>query len=744
MAEEYHRLALEIRQKLAPASLTVAASFNNLGLVAELRGDLAKAEDYHRQALDIEQKLAPGSLAVASSFNNLGLVAGDRGDWTKAEKYLRQALEIKLKLAPESLDAANTYAGLGEVAWKRGDLAGAEANHRRALEIREKLAPGSSSHAETLASLAEIMRRKGQPEAAAQLFDQALNAVESQGARLGGSQDIRAGFRAQFDAYYRDYVDLLVEQAQQERAFAVLEHSRARSLLEMLAEAHLDVHEGIDSALLKEERSLHAEIAAKTNRRVSLLTGKHTEEQAAAITKEIEDLIARHQAVQGEIRSSSPGYAALTQPELLNAKEIQLLLDPDTLLLEYSLGAERSHAFAVSTKSMAAFDLPPRKQIEQTARRLYWLMTERNRNIQDETEAQRSQRWQRADAAYNKAAYDLSRMILGPAATQLRGKRLLVVADGALHYIPFAALPDPTAAQTTNHPQQVPLAFNHEIVNLPSASVLAVLRQNEVRPHPAPKVVAVLADPVFTSADSRVRVNAASRVSIARRDKRERNEGALTSDLSATLLTRSAADVGLSHGGRLRLPRLLFSRREADAILAVTPDGLGLKAVDFDANRAMATSPELAQYRIVHFATHGLLDSQHPELSGLVLSLVDQQGRPQDGFLQLQDIYNMNLAADLVVLSACETGLGKEVDGEGLIGLTRGFMYAGATRVVSSLWKISDFATAKLMKAFYTAMEQKGKRPAEALREAQLSLAKDSRWSAPYYWAGFTIQGEWK
>jgi CHAT domain-containing protein len=169
-----------------------------------------------------------------------------------------------------------------------------------------------------------------------------------------------------------------------------------------------------------------------------------------------------------------------------------------------------------------------------------------------------------------------------------------------------------------------------------------------------------------------------------------------------------------------------------------------MQSLDFDANRTTATSPELAQYRLVHFATHGLLDSEHPELSGLVLSLVDERGIPQSGFLALQDIYNLNLPADLVVLSACATGLGKEIKGEGLMGLTRGFMYAGATRVVASLWDVDDAATAELMKHFYQAMEKEGMRPAAALRQAQMRMWKQKRWVDAYYWAGFQMQGEWR
>jgi CHAT domain-containing protein len=202
-------------------------------------------------------------------------------------------------------------------------------------------------------------------------------------------------------------------------------------------------------------------------------------------------------------------------------------------------------------------------------------------------------------------------------------------------------------------------------------------------------------------------------------------------------LTRSALD-------RVHLARLPFSREEADAIAKLADATRVLKVTDFNANRASVIEGALANYRIVHFATHGLLDAERPSLSGLVLSLVDEHGAPQDGYVRLHDIYNMRLGADLVVLSACQTALGKAMKGEGLIGLTRAFMYAGAPRVVASLWEVDDLATAELMKKFYTAMLQQRLSPTAALRAAQLELSRTARWASPYYWAGFTIQGDWE
>ncbi len=324
-------------------------------------------------------------------------------------------------------------------------------------------------------------------------------------------------------------------------------------------------------------------------------------------------------------------------------------------------------------------------------------------------------------------------MALGPVARQLGDKRLLIAGEGALQYIPFAALPSPSEPGRSESQQRelpVPLMVDHEIVSLPSASALAALRRETIARTPAPKAVALLADPVFELDDPRLSLEVA-KVTAHR-------ERPATAEVGGALRDASIRGDGYA------LPRLLSSGQEAKAIMSLAPAGAALIATGFDASRAKAMSPELSQYRIVHFATHGLLNDEHPELSGIVLSLVDQNGRPQNGFLRLHDIYNLNLPAELVVLSACDTGLGKDVKGEGLVGLARGFMYAGAARVVASLWKVDDEATAVLMTHFYRLMLEDGKPPAAALRDAQIAIWKQQRWTAPYYWAAFVLQGEWR
>jgi CHAT domain-containing protein/tetratricopeptide (TPR) repeat protein len=716
-AEKYSQRALAIKQKQAPNSLTLSSTFNSLGNIAYRSGDLAKSEDYHRQSLAIKEKLAPGSLDFAVSLSDLGVVVRARGDVKKAEEYYRQSLEIRQKLAPGSLDVADGLNNLADLLRDRGDLTQAEDDYRQVRAIEAKLAPESKEYAAVLADLAGIMLRKGELDAAAPLFEQALNALEGQTAHLGGSEDVRSNFRAKYLSYYQDYIDLLIRQKRPEMAFQVLERSRARTLLEMLAETHIDVHKGVDAALLERARSLQGDISAKYDRRIRLLGYKHTDQQIAAISQEIEKLLAAQKDLEEQILVSSPSYAALTQPQPLSATQAQQLLDDDTLLLAYSLGQERSYLFALTRDSLDAYPLPKRSQIETAARLAYKELSINN------------------PVASHKSTTALSRMLLDAAAERLGKKRLVIVADGALQYVPFGAL---------RTPQGGLLIAGHEIVNLPSASTLAVLRKETETRAPAPKQVAVLADPVFDSNDERLKPGTPNDPQKKDSSQNESNAAAAADDSATDLLTRSATDMGLMTKGVIYLPRLLSTRQEAKSILAAAPPGQGLAALDFDASRATAISPTLAQYRIVHFATHGLLNSTHPELSGLVLSLVNQQGKPQNGFLDLQDIYNLNLPADLVVLSACETGLGQQIQGEGLVGMTRAFMYAGAPRVVASLWRVPDRATSELMKQFYAAMLGEGLRPAAALRKAQVTLSKEKRWSAPYYWAGFTLQGEWK
>ncbi|MBZ5526097.1 MAG: CHAT domain-containing protein, partial [Acidobacteriia bacterium] len=769
-AAEYYHQALAILETVAPGSGGIASLLINLGDIANDRGEPVRAAEYFQQALTIARRTPGGEYRAAACLHNLGNAERARGDVVQAEKYLREALEAKEKLGRDSVFSTTTLVSLGELLWERGDLNEAEILFRRAMvilqksapvsltmgdplqdmgelldqrgdedqaekyfreaiAIREQLVPGSTEHAESLASLAMLLRKKGRPDEASKLFAQAIDALEGQTARLGGADEVRAGFRARHARYYKDYIELLMQQGQPEVAFHVLERSRARTLLETLAAGHVDVRQGVDASLLAQEQLLRAEIADKSSRRIAALSRKRAE-QVAALEPEIASLAAKYREVDGEIRRTSPAYAAITQPRLLTAADVQRLLDGQTLLLEYSLGEQRSYVWAITPESVKTYELPGRAEIESQARRVYELLTARKRLAKGERALQREARLVKVRDEFWKAAGVLAHMVLGPVSRELKASRLVIVSDGALQYIPFAALP--ALSPSTPSGRRAPLAIGHEIVNLPSASTLGELRQAAPGRRHAPRSVAVLADPVFSDQDTRVTKGAQASASTTRDES-----------LAAEHLTRSLADMNQNRTAP-SLSRLPFSREEAKAIMAVTPPGQGMEALDFQASRATATSSALAGYRIVHFATHGLLDSSNPEFSGLVFSMVDEHGARQNGFFGLEDIYNLRLSADLVVLSACETGLGKQVEGEGLMGLTRGLMYAGTPEVVASLWNVEDVATAELMKRFYRGMLVEGLTPPAALRKAQIQMSKQGRWADPYYWAGFVVQGDWK
>jgi CHAT domain-containing protein len=512
-------------------------------------------------------------------------------------------------------------------------------------------------------------------------------------------------------------------------AVEVSERQRARSLLDLLTESGTDLRHGIAPALIEREETLAKEL----NDKAQQLTQAAKPEQVAALKREISQLENDYERAQTAIRKASPQYAALTQTQPLKLKEIQQQLDADTLMLEYALGEQRSYLWAITKDSLTSYELPKAELIDKNARQVYELLTARSAGKRGESALQRRDRITQAEANLPTAATALSQTLLAPAAAHLGNKRLVIVADGALQYIPFAMLPDPVVAKNQ------PLIVSHEVVSLPSASALAIQRTELAGRQPAPKMLAVIADPVFDRTDERLK-SLAPEAS----EKEQSQSIALNDARSIEHLAEESNDKSGITTRRLVIPRLPFTRQEATRLLAMMSKNSSFGAMDFQANRTNVLKGELSGYRYVHFATHGVLDSERPGLSSLVLSMVDAQGKQQDGFLRANDIYNLKLPAELVVLSACQTGLGKEIKGEGLVGLTRGFMYAGAARVVVSLWNVNDKATADLMTKFYEKMLKQGERPAAALRAAQVEMWKQKQWQSPYYWAAFTMQGEWR
>jgi CHAT domain-containing protein/Tfp pilus assembly protein PilF len=719
-------------------------TLNNLGIVYENLGERQKALEYHNQALLLVRALGKRG-GEATTLSNIGVVYKKLGEMQKALEYYNQSLPL-YRAVGDHRGEAIALNNIGSIYVSLGADQKAAEYLKQALTL-SRVAGDRQVEAEVLLGVAGTEATQGKLFEALSTVESAVNIIESLRTKVI-SPELRSSYFKEAKNLYEFSINLLMrlhklrpDEGHDRAALQTAERARARSLLERLAEARLEIRSGADPALVERERSLRRLLSAKTERQVRLLYGNHTDEQAEEIENEIKSLTEQYQDVEAEIMAKSPRYAALTQPRPLNCQEIQRQAPDDrTLLLEYFLSDERSYLWVVSASSVKSYELPKRADIEGASLRVKKLLTARATREEGEGPGRRRARIAAAEARYWPEAARLSRMILGPAMSELRGKRLAIVPDGELQDVAFGALPTPPAAvsgkinrKAPRSDDWLPLIVRHEIVSLPSMSALAVLRKETAGRRPAAKAVAVLADPVFDKDDERIKL---TNTRDSGKESGSDAGGAADGDL-----TRATEEIMGDEGVISRLP---FSRAEAEAILSVAPKASSLSALDFNASLATATSAELSQYRIVHFATHGLLNRTHPELSGLVLSLVDRQGKPQDGFLQLHDVYNLDLPAELVVLSACQTGLGKAVWGEGLVGLTRGFMYAGAKRVVASLWEVQDSATAALMKSFYRAMlGERQMRPAEALREAQVEMWKQKRWRSPYYWGGFMLYGEW-
>ena len=760
-AIDYDQRALAVDKELKDLRAQ-GLVLNNLGTVYQALNDPERALSYYEQSLAIKRALPDRDRgAEAATLANIGVVrigqhqyrlaleplnaaagllsgTGERvtegnilnniGDayaglreYEAAIDYLKLGLDVRTDIG-DRWGQAYSRTSLGAVYLSLERYPDAIRQYERARALSQE-AGDRNAESGARYGLARTKAAVGDLDGAYLEIESALGIIESSRTQVI-LQNLRTSYLASHHDCYEFAIDVLMRlhaarpsEGFAERALEVYERAHARSLVEMIRESGADIRRGVSPELLERERTLRERLATKVDRRLRGTIGRPGT-STAAIDREIDTISRELEDTQAEIKAKSPAYAALLQPEPPTSLEIrQAVGDVSTVLLEYSLGAERSYGWLVSRDSIQAFSLPPRATLEEVGRWSRDLITTRGGSLQASAAREKEAK---------RLAVRLGAMLLGPVARTIQGKRLVIVPDGVLSYLPFDALGEP-GAQTDSY---VPLVAKHAISLLPSASaLLAVRSQNRNRP-PAPKMLAIIADPVFDRLDTRVHNppvpsrgdclhSAGTPVDAARRGTRN--------------LPGGSSPQGQS------LARLGFARRECMEIQSAIPGASVF--LDFDASVDTVTSSNMALYRIVHVATHGFLDSERPDQSALVFSLVDHRGNPRVGFLPVGDVFNLNLPAEIVVLSACETALGRDIRGEGLVGLTRAFMYAGATRVVASLWKVDELATSELMKTFYEKLAA-GKNPVEALQLAKLAL-KDKGWS-PYYWAGFELQGEFE
>jgi len=713
-AISYYERALKLFQNIGCLDGTSLSTFL-VALAQYLSGKPDRALINYESCLTLSRTAGKRRIE-AFVLNEIATIHAAQGRYELALKQYQKSQEF-YKSIGDLRGQAMTLNALGDFFFQIGKKREALDVYRQAFPFSEKMGDNGILLT-TLYNLARANHALGSDDPALSLIKRSLKLIEDVRANVG-SPDFRASYFSGVRRHYDLCIDVLMQldrlrpgQGFAAEAFFVSENARARLLIDLLSESRANIREGVAKELVDHERRLRVLLQSQAEYLMNLsLSGN----ESAEVADQIAELKLEYQTVQTQLREQNPRLFAFEKFVPQHAGPIQQALsDSDTMLLEYALGDEHSYLWAVTSNSIDSYELPPRKVIEDAAGELYNVVTARQ-GSGDKNGNDYQAKVEAADDLYPEKASNLSRMLLGPVAERLGTRRLVLVTEGALQYVPFEALPVPSAQTASSST----LIETNELVVLPSASTLIAIRSAQKDKGSTGKLVAIVADPVFDVSDERVQSN-------------------ILSPASA-----KAAPDAQQTSEKLTLARLAHASEESDAISAVAPSGTTIVANGFDASRETAMSPEISRAQIIHFATHGFLDSQHPELSGIVLTTIDRNGVKKNGLMTLPDIYSLDLSAQLIVLSACQTALGKDIKGEGLVGLTHSFISAGANSVVASLWKVDDRATATLMGEFYEGMLQKGMTPSAALRSAKLKMMHDKQWSAPYYWAGFVLQGEY-
>ncbi len=698
-ALEFHNQSLPIFRAVGSRS-GEAGTLSNIGAVYFDLGKKQKALEFFNQSLPISRAIGD-RFGEATTLNNIGAVYSDLGEKQKALKFYNQALPLLRAVGDRSMEA-NTLNNIGSVYFDLG-------KRQKALEFGNQALPifravgDRSGEAWVLGHIARVNISLNELTQSLQNINAAIAIIETLRSELNNDA-LKTSYFKSVQSYYELKIDILMQLHRQQpnkgydiAALETADQSRGRVLRELLIQSNAKLYTNIAPDLLKREQTLNQTIDAQEKQLIQ------RSEQRNSNTQELKDSISKLYAdrddLKNEIRAKSPAYANLQYPKPTKLAELQQQLDPDTVMLQYSLGDTESYLWVISNTGMKSYILPKQTDIEKTS--TAFLSEVINQYPLD------------------RSASLLTQQILTPAAEQIKGKRLVIIPDGILHKVPFAALTLPNLATYT------PLLTQHEITHLPSASTIGILRSTVATKPRAKKTIALLADPVFNKSDTRL-------TGKTLQESQDFDTGDPLDKIAKKRIGRG-----------MNFARLPGTATEANGILSLVPDERDrTTAFGFDANYNWVTSPTLSQYRYIHLATHGFFDGEKPAFSSIVLSGYDSQGRDRKSYLRLPELFNLNLSAELVVLSACQTGLGNEVPGEGSVGMTRGLMYAGALRVSTTLWSVNDNATAELMQDFYKNLWQSKKSHAASLRAAQLKLWNEGK--APYLWAAFTLQGEWR
>jgi CHAT domain-containing protein len=686
-AAQYVEDALPLAQTLGNRQLEQTLLLRSL-IVEKGRGNFTAALQFGQQALAILPRRAQNptnkiqTAAQLELLYNLGTVYAALEQPQKATELYEQAFQLTHEMHVPQFQGII----LGELAGlqlKSGHAATAVESATRAMAAFRQGGGNKPFEATALFTLAEAQAALDRKTEALSNYRQAIATLEQARSLSIPTEVSRAGIVATRHNVFAGAIDFLLRQQQTAEALEVAEAYHARAFLDVLAESGIESTTEL-SAAQKEEEDQHFARISSIQRELWKADLKPEEE--APLKRQLEDAEAALEAFRLKLRRANPRYASVEAPPLLKPDRIaEELLDADTALLEFVLGEKKSYLWLIQRKTLVSVALPPRKEIEALVTNYRTCFAGKINSLTA----------QQAIARQKTQGQQLYQKLLQPLEAHLSVvRKLIIVPDGALAYLPFETLVSESKTTTSYLLERFAISY------APSASALAALKANQQPTNAEAKGIIAFGDPLYGQA--------------------------------------AQADVQAVRGFDLR--QLPYTRLEVNGIAALFPAAERRIFLGAAAHEQTVKTEPLTPYRYVHFAAHGTVDEEHPARSGIVLSLGTDS--KEDGMLQMSEVLRLKLNAELVTLSACRTGLGKLLHGEGIIGLTRAFFYAGADSVVVSLWNVNDMATASLMKAFYQNL-QRGKAKAEALREAKRELLKGQQraWRHPYYWAAFILVG---
>ncbi len=697
------------------------ATLPSLGKLSFLLNDDASAFDYLFRAEKLARRLKD-NFYLATVYDEIGNIYFKRRDFQNSLDYFNKALNL-FQSHIYQRQIAGIHRKMGQIHQAENNLTLAEKSFSVSIELSRSVRD-NFGEADTLYRLAKLNLQKSNVTDSLNFAREAVLATESLYSEVLNSKLKSSYFSNAFERYEFFIFGLMQMNRQMPnedymlQALKAAEKSRSRSILETLSLSDADFTKDADKETVKREKEIRAGLNAKADKLTDLLSQDAEKSETDKLSNEISELENELENIKARLKQQSPVYSAIKNPAPFDAADFQQnVLDENSLFLEFSFGAVESYLWLIEKNEINAYVLPPRDELEAHIETLRELLKDRALKS-DESVEDFQKRIAEAEIKYQSEAKQLSRKLLGQIAGKISNKRLIIVPDGKLHYFPVAALPLPDA--DTNDP----LLLTNETVYEPSAQTLAVLAKSRKQSAVPAKSLLVFSDPIFRTDDARFL---------------PANESAEKTNADTVKTERFRFIESLND-----LPRLEASKDESEMITGIIGAGQADNYSGFAATRENLLNIKTGDYKILHFATHGLTNGERPELSGIALSGFDEKRQKLDQLFRIQDIYALDLNADLVVLSACDTGVGKEIKGEGLMSLNNAFLQTGAKSVVASLWKVEDGATLELMKHFYGALVNENLTPSQSLRKAQMKLRENPQYKSPFYWAGFTVQGDFR